>query len=44
MANIRAWLDKGDKPSVRMVELLPVLIRQARLEKPITYGHVLTSK
>lgn len=40
MANIRAWLDKGDKSSTRMVELLPILIRQARLERPITYGDV----
>lgn len=40
MANIRAWLDKGDKSSARMVELLPILIRQARLEKPVTYGEV----
>lgn len=40
MANVRDWLDKGDKSSARMVELLPILIRQARLEKPVTYGDV----
>lgn len=40
MTNIREWLDKGDKSSARMTQLLPILIRQARLETEITYGDV----
>lgn len=40
MANIREWLDKGHKSSARMTRLLPMLIRQARLETPLTYGDV----
>lgn len=40
MADIREWLDRGDKSSARMTQLLPILIRQARLELPITYGDV----
>jgi len=40
VANIREWLDRGDKSSIRMVELLPILIRQAKLETPVTYGDV----
>jgi len=40
VANIRDWLDKGDKSSARMTKLLAILIRQARLEKPLTYGDV----
>ena len=38
MTEIRTWLDKGDKSSQRMPRLLPILIRQAHLEVPITYG------
>lgn len=38
MTDIRFWLDKQDKSSERMPVLLPLLIRQARLETPITYG------
>lgn len=38
MADIRKWLDKGNKSALRMPLLLPLLIRQARLETPITYG------
>lgn len=40
MAGIRDWLDKGDKSSSRITQLLPILIRQAKLETPITYGDV----
>jgi hypothetical protein len=40
MADIRAWLDSGTISAERMPALLPVLIRQARLERPITYGAV----
>ena len=40
VSDIREWLDRGDKSSGRMPDLLPVLIRQARLETPITYGDV----
>jgi hypothetical protein len=40
MANIRAWLDKGNLSSERMPLLLTILIRQARLEKSLTYGDV----
>lgn len=38
--NIRAWLDSGTVSAHRMPALLPILIRQARLETPITYGSV----
>jgi hypothetical protein len=40
VTNIREWLNKGDKSSARMTRLLPILIRQARLETEITYGDV----
>lgn len=40
MADIRTWLDKGNKSSLRMPQLLPILIRQARVETAITYGAV----
>lgn len=40
MANIRKWMDKGNKSALRVPSLLPLLIRQARLETPITYGDV----
>jgi len=40
MGNIRAWLDSGTVSAERMPALLPILIRQARLETPITYGDV----
>jgi hypothetical protein len=40
MADIRAWLDSGTLSAGRMPSLLPILIRQARLETPITYGAV----
>lgn len=40
MANIREWLDRGDKSSARMVELLPILIRQATIGQPLTYGDI----
>lgn len=40
MADIRKWLDKGDLSSSRMPRLLSILIRQARMETPITYGSV----
>lgn len=40
MANIRDWFDKRDNSSTRMVALEPILIRHARLDKPITYGDV----
>lgn len=36
MNDIRAWLDKGDRTSERMPMLLPLLIRQARLETAIS--------
>lgn len=42
MSDIRKWLDKGNKSANRIPALLPLLIRQARLETPITYGHVAT--
>jgi hypothetical protein len=38
MVNYREWLDRDTKSSHRMPQLLPILIRQARLETPITYG------
>ena len=38
MDNLRTWLDKGDKSSERIPKLFPILIRQAQLETPITYG------
>lgn len=40
MTNYREWLDRGTKSAKRMPQLLPILIRQARLERPITYGDV----
>ena len=38
MSDIRAWLEKGTKSAARMPKLLPILIRQAQTETPITYG------
>lgn len=42
MSDIRKWMDKGNKSANRIHALLPLLIRQARLETPITYGDVAT--
>lgn len=40
MNDIRQWLDRGNKSADRMPTLIPLLIRQAMLETPITYGDV----
>lgn len=40
MPDIRKWLDKENKSAKRIPALLPLLIRQAKLENPITYGDV----
>ncbi len=42
MANYRFWLEQKNKSSSRIPLLLPVLLRQARLKTPITYGDVAT--
>lgn len=38
MADLRDWLDRGNKSASRIPDLMTILIRQARNEKPITYG------
>lgn len=38
LPDVRFWIDKGNKSSNRVHELLPILVRQSRLEEPITYG------
>ena len=38
MTNIRQWIDNGTRSAERVPLLFPILIRQARLGTPITYG------